>query len=332
MKENKLCRCGCGNTVTFHKYKKSDYIRGHNNRGKLFSKKSNKKHSDTLKKMFKSGGLTVWNKDCFSINDRPELFKKYWDELLTEEEIAKLYNVSKVTIKRAFERLGIETRTATERTKLLFGGRHFSQKKSGKSYWILPAGYEHRIIIKTQLGRELKSNEMVHHKDFCSLNNHPLNLKLTENGEHKKIHYLSKDRPLRSPMYEVYMRMAEQISGRSTCIRLSTGSVITSHDLQKVYSVGFNGNIKGGVNSCNGIEGQCGCIHSEENALLKIGVGDKNKILFCTHSPCKGCAKKIIQSGFSDIFYRNEYRDNIPIKFLHYYDIRTCKYDIWKDY
>jgi dCMP deaminase len=275
----------------------------------------------------------AWNKDHFTMADRGVLFKMYWDDLMNQPQIAKYFRVSISTVKRAMIRLDVPVRKQSDAVKLgQCGGRHLSSHKP--PYWKVgrrgQCSFEHIFIMEKMLGRQLTKKEIVHHKDFCGLNNHPLNLEKTNKSEHYYLHPLKF--PDRIPLYEVYMRMAEQIAMRSTCIRMKTGSVIVSGDLKKVYSLGFNGTVKGWVNSCNGIEGQCGCIHSEENALLKLGVEDSKKILFCTSGPCMNCAKKLIQSGFSDVFYRSDYRDKKPIVFLHYHGIRTCKYDLYKEH
>jgi len=274
------------------------------------------------------------NNTKFLIEDPGILFSLYWNELMNQSEIAVKLNTSLKTISRAMRRLNIPIRSIEASVKLSHsGGRWLSNHKN--PYWVSYAEgkqkYEHIQIMENQLKRSLWKKERVHHKDFIGKNNHPINLELTLTFDHP--HKLHKNKILnRIPMYEIYMRMAEQIAMRSTCIRMKTGSVIVSGDLKKVYSLGFNGTVKGWVNSCNGIEGQCGCIHSEENALLKLGVEDSKKILFCTSGPCMNCAKKLIQSGFSDVFYRSDYRDKKPIVFLHYHGIRTCKYDLYKEH
>lgn len=47
---------------------------------------------------------------------------------------------------------------------------------------------EHRIIAEYHLGRKLKKGEVVHHKDFNSKNNTPLNLEVLPKEEHDAIH------------------------------------------------------------------------------------------------------------------------------------------------
>ena len=46
----------------------------------------------------------------------------------------------------------------------------------------------HRYIMETILGRELESNEVVHHKDGNKLNNNPDNLMLMTKSEHARLH------------------------------------------------------------------------------------------------------------------------------------------------
>jgi len=71
----------------------------------------------------------------------------------------------------------------------------------------------------------------------------------------------------RIPLYEVYMRMAEELGKRSTCARLQVGTVVTDQRLENVLAIGYNGNARGLPNRCDSaVPGNCGCIHSELNA------------------------------------------------------------------
>ena len=107
----------------------------------------------------------------------------------------------------------------------------------------------------------------------------------------------------------VLMKFALLLSTRSTCERLNVGCVITSSDFQRIYSYGYNGNAKGFENKCDSLEpGKCGCIHGEANALIKCSVNDPNKVIFITQTPCKMCAKMIVNSGASRVYYFSKYR------------------------
>lgn len=105
------------------------------------------------------------------------------------------------------------------------------------------------------------------------------------------------------------MGFAELLSRRSTCARLQVGCIVTSADGQRIYSFGYNGNARKFPNTCDSKEpGKCGCIHAEANALIKVGVPDPKKVLYVTTMPCKMCAKMIVNSGASKVYYANAYR------------------------
>ena len=75
---------------------------------------------------------------------------------------------------------------------------------------------------------------VIHKKDLVPGNNHPLNL-IERDG-------VGETAVVRPPIFEVYMRMAEELAKRSTCARLKVGTVITDKDLEHVLAIGYNGN------------------------------------------------------------------------------------------
>jgi dCMP deaminase len=112
------------------------------------------------------------------------------------------------------------------------------------------------------------------------------------------------------------MKLALSLSERSTCSRLKVGTVISSTDYRKVLAVGYNGNASGLPNHCDRTdEGNCGCLHSEENAVINCDAPRSvEKIVFVTHLPCEMCAKRLINLGnVKKIFYLNEYRKRTSI-------------------
>ena len=57
---------------------------------------------------------------------------------------------------------------------------------------------------------------------------------------------------------------------------------------------------------CRNIVGGCGCIHSEQKAILFLAIQgflrkEQSHLLLCTYSPCTNCANLIIISGFKGI-------------------------------
>lgn len=115
------------------------------------------------------------------------------------------------------------------------------------------------------------------------------------------------------PSFEqIYMRLALDLARRSTCSRLQVGCVVTSTDYTRVFGVGYNGNARGHANGCDDPDkqGGCGCLHAEDNALLKVSESpETTKVMFVTHLPCKMCAKRIInKGGFTTVYYHMSYR------------------------
>ena len=122
---------------------------------------------------------------------------------------------------------------------------------------------------------------------------------------------MSTNEQARPSFEEVYMDFAQSISRRSTCKRLQVGTVITTTDYRKVLAVGYNGNASGLPNSCDRDEpGNCGCLHSEENAVINCDAPRQTeKLVFVTHLPCPMCAKRIINLGnVKRVIYKDVYR------------------------
>src|SRR6266516_330081 len=123
----------------------------------------------------------------------------------------------------------------------------------------------------------------------------------------------------RIPLYEVYMRMAEELAKRSTCVRLRVGTVVTDQLRENVLA-----------NRCDSsVPGSCGCIHSEMNALVKAPGSVRDKVVFISASPCVMCAKLIINSGVTHVFYRKAYRDPSGIEVLEQGGVVPVLYDRW---
>lgn len=115
------------------------------------------------------------------------------------------------------------------------------------------------------------------------------------------------------------MAFAESISRRSTCKRLRVGTVITTTDFRKVLAVGYNGNASGLPDTCDREEpGNCGCLHSEENAVINCDSPRQiEKLVFVTHLPCVMCAKRLINLGnVRKVFYARDYRLRDSLKVL----------------
>ena len=117
---------------------------------------------------------------------------------------------------------------------------------------------------------------------------------------------------------EVWIETASLISQRSYDPRHQVGAVVVSADNTQVLAVGYNGNYSGGPNKVESTEpGESGMIHAEINALLKLDYNNpKIKKMYVTLSPCRMCAKAIVNSGIAEVIYSEEYRNTSSLDIL----------------
>ena len=114
---------------------------------------------------------------------------------------------------------------------------------------------------------------------------------------------------MRPSLSECMLNTAAVFAERSSCSRLKVGVVITNQEMTTIESVGYNGGAKGAQNGCDRHEpGNCGCLHAEMNALIKMNYHTAGKRMFLTHSPCPMCAKAIVNGGIREVTFREKYR------------------------
>ena len=165
------------------------------------------------------------------------------------------------------------------------------------------------------------------YKDGVTENDHPLNVVVDASEVEVGRHEVD-----RIPLFEVYMRMAEELAKRSTCARLQVGTVITDGALENVVALGYNGNARGFPNECDtDTPGACGCIHSEQNAVVKADGHLREKVAFVTASPCVMCAKLLIQANVTHVFFREPYRKPDGLEVLRRGGVKTIHYVRWRD-
>ena len=124
---------------------------------------------------------------------------------------------------------------------------------------------------------------------------------------------------------EVWMRFARLIATRSYDPRHQVGSVIVTDTNTQVLAIGYNGNSSGGPNEVESTApGHSGMIHAEINALIKLDYNNPNrKMMYLTLSPCRACAKAIINGGISEVVYGEAYRDTSGLDLLRSADIKV---------
>jgi dCMP deaminase len=117
---------------------------------------------------------------------------------------------------------------------------------------------------------------------------------------------------------EIWIGIAKLVAQRSYDETLKVGAVVVSEDNSQMLSMGYNGNYKGGPHERESEQpGFSGFIHAEVNALVKCDFNfHKKKHMYLTHSPCRNCAKLIVNAEIDKVFYDIQYRDTSGLEIL----------------
>jgi dCMP deaminase len=108
----------------------------------------------------------------------------------------------------------------------------------------------------------------------------------------------------------IIMEFTVNLSLRSEDERLKVGCVVTDENLEKILGFGWNGGARKQSDQPESLEeGKSNLIHAEINALIKTDYSIPNKIVFLTHSPCRVCAKVMVNAKIKKLYYLNDYRD-----------------------
>ena len=124
---------------------------------------------------------------------------------------------------------------------------------------------------------------------------------------------------------EYYIKIAEAVLERSTCLRRKYGAVLVKDD--EIVSTGYNGSPRGEKNCCDigycereaqGVpKGEryelCVAIHAEDNAITSAGRSKANGATlyivgkntadgsYANPSPCMMCRRKIVNAGIARV-------------------------------
>lgn len=124
-----------------------------------------------------------------------------------------------------------------------------------------------------------------------------------------------------------FMKIAEVVSLRSTCIKRKVGAVLVKDS--HIVSTGYNGappgfkhctpetcvrkNLKSGEKPelCRGV-------HAEINCIIQAAIHGTsikgNTILYSTTFPCMNCLKLIINAGIKKLLYKEGYNMENKVK------------------
>lgn len=118
-----------------------------------------------------------------------------------------------------------------------------------------------------------------------------------------------------------FMNIAEVVASRGNCSRRHVAAVIVRD--QRIISTGYNGTPRGITNCCEGGCPRCNsdapsgtaltdciCAHAEENAIVQAayhGIAVKDATIYTTFSPCLYCTRMIINSGITEVVFKDRY-------------------------
>lgn len=129
------------------------------------------------------------------------------------------------------------------------------------------------------------------------------------------------------PRLKVFKDFTLGLASLSKCEERQVAAVITDSDLKQVYSIGINGGPRHLQDCLCVLDGKYGCIHAEQNALIKCTSIDTSKIMLITLAPCKQCAAAIINApgSFRIVYYFEDWKDDTGLKLLQAAGIAVLK-------
>jgi Deoxycytidylate deaminase len=140
---------------------------------------------------------------------------------------------------------------------------------------------------------------------------------------------------------QYFIDITKVVATRSTCLRRQVGAVIVKG--KRLLTSGYNGAPQG-LPHCREVgclraekavpSGQrhelCRGTHAEQNAIVQAalyGVAIEGATLYCTHQPCSGCTKMIINAGIKRVVYLSPYPDELAQELMAGADIECTCYE-----
>ncbi|TXH51689.1 MAG: hypothetical protein E6Q97_18045 [Desulfurellales bacterium] len=118
----------------------------------------------------------------------------------------------------------------------------------------------------------------------------------------------------RPSRHRTMLDLAQVLSRRATCPKLSVGCVLT--DIKgRIVGTGYNGVPQGLPHctdcDCGGAKAPpgsdtCIAVHAEQNAIMRCTDVDVVHAVYVTHAPCLRCTKMLLNTGAQNIYYSCE--------------------------
>jgi dCMP deaminase len=122
---------------------------------------------------------------------------------------------------------------------------------------------------------------------------------------------------------EYFLKLAMVVAERSTCQRRHVGAIAVKD--KQILTTGYNG-APSGFQDCLSLgclrnqqnipSGErtevCRAIHAEQNCVIQgslHGISLEGATIYCTHSPCRLCAKQLVQAKIKRVVTYGDYSD-----------------------
>ena len=139
-----------------------------------------------------------------------------------------------------------------------------------------------------------------------------------ENNKTKTNYYLDINYKLKRlhKKIKVYVEHLKNIASLSESSTLKVGALAVKKNFERDFN-GYNGSVRNakiyeetGTEECSLEPGESGFIHAEMNLIAKFReYNPENYVVLLTHSPCSVCAKLLVNAGFKNVFWLEEYRE-----------------------
>lgn len=124
-----------------------------------------------------------------------------------------------------------------------------------------------------------------------------------------------------------YLKLSRYISMLSPAFKKKVGCLLVKDG--KMISIGYNKSLDNFDKYCENVYNKTKwyVTHAEENCIFNLSKIDtiSGSTLYTTLSPCKNCAKLILQAKISEVYYDELYKDTEGIRFLNNNKIKCYK-------
>lgn len=115
---------------------------------------------------------------------------------------------------------------------------------------------------------------------------------------------------------ECYLKMAQVLAERSSCLDKQVGCIITNNK-NEIIATGYNGAPRGyqhciDLGYCIKLQennpNKCPSTHAEINALIQCKVPEQIHTIYLTLSPCVACIRAILNTSCQNIIFTVEHK------------------------